>query len=137
MGMEMKQSAPARALNGGPIAEEIRREVAEEAARLWQEHQVKPCLAAVLVGDDPASAVYVRNKVRAFAELGLRSEHQALDSSATTEQLVSLIRTLNARDDVDGILVQLPLPQGIDEATIIEAVDPLKDVDGFHPVNMG
>jgi len=137
MGMEMKQSAPARALNGGPIAEEIRREVAEETARLWQEHQVKPCLAAVLVGDDPASAVYVRNKVRAFAELGLRSEHQALDSSTTTEQLVSLIRTLNARDDVDGILVQLPLPQGIDEATIIEAVDPLKDVDGFHPVNVG
>ena len=98
---------------------------------------MKPCLVAVLVGDDPASAVYVRNKVRAFAELGLRSEHQALESATTTAQLVDVISTLNARDDVDGILVQLPLPQGRDEATIIEAVDPLKDVDGFHPVNVG
>src|SRR5229473_1847882 len=98
----------ARLLSGHRIAEEIKREVSREAARLWREHRVKPCLAAVLVGDDPASAVYVRNKVRACAEVGLLSEHQALDSSATTEQLVSLIRTLNARDDVDGILVQLP-----------------------------
>ena len=137
MGMEMKQSAQATALNGGPIAEEIKREVAEDAARLWQEHQVKPCLVAVLVGEDPASAVYVRNKVRAFAELGLRSEHQALDSSTTTAQLAGVISSLNARDDVDGILVQLPLPQGIDEATIIETIDPLKDVDGFHPLNVG
>ena len=135
--MGMKQSAQANALSGGPIAEQIKREVAEEAARLWRDHQVKPCLVAVLVGDDPASAVYVRNKVRAFAELGLRSEHQTLDSATTTAQLAGLIRTLNARDDVDGILVQLPLPQGIDEATIIDAIDPLKDVDGFHPLNVG
>ena len=133
----MKQSAQARTLNGGPIAHQIKDEVARDAARLWREHQVKPCLVAVLVGDDPASAVYVRNKVRAFAELGLRSEYQALDSATTTAQLADLISTLNARDDVDGILVQLPLPQGIDEATIIEAVDPFKDVDGFHPVNVG
>lgn len=137
MAIETNPTAHAKALNGGPVADQIKEEVAEEAARLWRDHQVKPCLVAVLVGDDPASAVYVRNKVRAFAELGLRSEHQALDSSTTTEQLAALIRTLNARDDVDGVLVQLPLPPGIDEATIIEAVDPLKDVDGFHPLNVG
>ncbi|HEY3025017.1 MAG TPA: bifunctional 5,10-methylenetetrahydrofolate dehydrogenase/5,10-methenyltetrahydrofolate cyclohydrolase [Pyrinomonadaceae bacterium] len=137
MAIETNTTARANLLKGGPIADQIRAEVARDAARLWRDHQVKPCLVAVLVGDDPASAVYVRNKVRAFAELGLRSEHQALDSSTTTAQLAALIRTLNARDDVDGILVQLPLPQGIDEATIIEAVDPLKDVDGFHPVNVG
>ncbi len=136
MAIETNPTAQAKALNGGPVADQIKEEVAREAARLWREHQVKPCLVAVLVGDDPASAVYVRNKVRAFAELGLRSEYQALDSS-TTEQLAALIMTLNARDDVDGILVQLPLPPGIDEATIIEAVDPLKDVDGFHPLNVG
>ena len=137
MAIETNSTAHAKALLGAPVADLIKEEVAREAARLWQEHQVKPCLVAVLVGDDPASAVYVRNKVRAFAEMGLRSEHQALDSSTTTEQLAALIKTLNARDDVDGILVQLPLPQGIDEATIIEAVDPLKDVDAFHPTNVG
>lgn len=124
-------------MDGRSIADQIKDEVARDAALLWREHQVKPCLVAVLVGDDPASAVYVRNKVRAFAELGLRSEHLALDSLTTTTQLTDLIGTLNARDDVDGILVQLPLPQGIDEAAIIEAVDPLKDVDGFHPFNVG
>lgn len=124
-------------LDGQAIAEQIKTEVAGDAARLWQEHQVKPCLVAVRVGNDPASAVYVRNKVRAFEELGLGSEHQALDAATTTAQLAAVIRSLNERDDVDGILVQLPLPGPIDAAAIIEAVDPAKDVDGFHPVNVG
>lgn len=124
-------------MDGLAIAAQIKSEVKEEAARLWHDHQLKPCLVAVRVGDDPASAVYVRNKVRAFEELGMRSEHQALDAATTTAQLLKLIETLNARDEVDGILVQLPLPKAIDEATIIEAVDPTKDVDGFHPANVG
>lgn len=131
------QMTTAALLDGRPIADQIKGEVADDAARLWRDHRVKPCLVAVRVGDDPASAVYVRNKVRAFEELELRSEHEALDAATTTAQLIALIRNLNARDDVDGILVQLPLPQGIDEASIIEAVDPAKDVDGFHPTNVG
>jgi len=131
------QTTKAKLLDGRAIAEEIKSEVKQDAARLWQDHQVQPCLVAVRVGDDPASEVYVRNKVRAFEELGMRSEHQALDAATTTAQLVRLIETLNARDDVDGILVQLPLPKTIDEATIIEVVDPTKDADGFHPANVG
>ncbi len=127
----------AQLLDGHRIAEEIKREVAGEAARLWREHRVKPCLAAVLVGDDPASAVYVRNKVRACEDVGLRSEEHALSASTTRAELLDLIASLNARDDVDGILVQLPLPLGIDEVTIVEAIDPAKDVDGFHPINVG
>lgn len=124
-------------LDGGRIAERIKREVAEEAARLKSEAGVVPCLATVLVGDDPASAVYVRNKVRACEELGLRSEHRALPSEMTTEELLYLIAELNARDDVDGILVQLPLPAHMSESRVLEAIDPSKDVDGFHPVNVG
>ena len=98
---------------------------------------VQPTLAAVRVGEDPASAVYVRNKIRACEEVGIRSEHHALPESTNTGDLLELIQSLNARDDVDGILTQLPLPRGIDETAIIEAIDPAKDVDGFHPVNAG
>ena len=89
------------------------------------------------VGDDPASAVYVRNKIKASEEVGIRSEHHALPETTTTEELLNLITSLNTRDDVDGILTQLPLPRGIDETAIIEAIDPAKDVDGFHPVSAG
>jgi methylenetetrahydrofolate dehydrogenase (NADP+)/methenyltetrahydrofolate cyclohydrolase len=98
---------------------------------------VRPTLAAVRVGEDPASAVYVRNKIRACEEVGIRSEHHALPESTSTSELLDLVASLNARDDVDGILTQLPLPRGIDETAIIEAIDPAKDVDGFHPVNAG
>ena len=98
---------------------------------------MQPCLVAVRVGDDPASAVYVRNKMRACEEVGIRSEHQALSGTTTTAELADLIESLNTRADVDGILVQLPLPKQIDEAQIIEAIDPQKDVDGFHPVTVG
>ena len=121
----------------------IKLEAAALAARIKEEVKaeidggVRATLAAVRVGDDPASAVYVRNKIRACEEVGIRSEHHALPESTTTEQLLELINSLNTRDDVDGILTQLPLPAHIDETAIIEAMNPLKDVDGFHPVNAG
>jgi methylenetetrahydrofolate dehydrogenase (NADP+)/methenyltetrahydrofolate cyclohydrolase len=135
--MHEAKSSCAEILDGQRVAEEIKRDVAEEVKALWREHQVKPCLAAVRVGDDPASAVYVRNKIRACEEVGIRSEHHALPATTTATELLDLIATLNARDDVDGILVQLPLPAEIDEAKIIEALDPEKDVDGFHPISIG
>lgn len=127
----------ARILDGARVAEEIKREVAGEAARLKAGHGYVPCLVAVRVGDDPASAVYVRNKVRTCQELGLHSEHHELPEETTTDELLAEVESLNAREDVDGILVQLPLPHGVDEARVIEAIDPAKDVDGFHPVNVG
>ena len=98
---------------------------------------LRACLAAVRVGDDPASAVYVRNKIKACEEVGIRSEHLALPESTSAAELLDLVHSLNAHDDVDGILVQLPLPRAINETAIIDAIDPAKDVDGFHPVNAG
>jgi methylenetetrahydrofolate dehydrogenase (NADP+)/methenyltetrahydrofolate cyclohydrolase len=127
----------ARSLDGVRVGDEIKREVAEEAARLKESHDLVPGLAAVRVGNDPASAVYVRNKVRTSAALGLRSEHHELPEQTTTEELLAAVEILNARDDVDGILVQLPLPRGVEEARVLEAIDPAKDVDGFHPINVG
>jgi methylenetetrahydrofolate dehydrogenase (NADP+)/methenyltetrahydrofolate cyclohydrolase len=127
----------ARILDGARVAEEIKREVSREAARLKDEYDYVPCLVAVRVGNDPASAVYVRNKVRTSEAIGLRSEHHELPEETTTEELLAEVETLNARADVDGILVQLPLPRGVDEARVIEAIDPAKDVDGFHPANVG
>ena len=121
----------------------IKLEAAELAAKIKEEVKaeiergIRPTLAAVRVGDDPASAVYVRNKIRACEEVGIRSEHHALPESTTTKQLLDMIASLNAREDVDGILTQLPLPAHVDETVIIEAMDPGKDVDGFHPVNAG
>jgi methylenetetrahydrofolate dehydrogenase (NADP+)/methenyltetrahydrofolate cyclohydrolase len=121
----------------------IKLEAADLAARIKEEVKadiargVRASLAAVRVGDDPASAVYVKNKIRACEEVGIRSEHHALPESTTTEQLLELIASLNTRDDVDGILTQLPLPAHVDETAIIEAMNPSKDVDGFHPVNAG
>lgn len=127
----------AKPLGGARIGNEIKLEVAGAVQRLQETHKVVPCLAAIRVGDDPASAVYVRNKIRACEEVGIRSEHHALSSATASSELLDLIAELNARENVDGILVQLPLPDGIDEAAIIEAVDPRKDVDGFHPINVG
>lgn len=127
----------AQLLDGTRVAEEIKREVALEVERLKREHGVVPCLVVVRVGEDPASAVYVRGKVRTSEALGLRSEHHALQAETTTDELLKLVWSLNARDDVDGILVQLPLPKGVDERAVIEAIDPAKDVDGFHPINIG
>jgi methylenetetrahydrofolate dehydrogenase (NADP+)/methenyltetrahydrofolate cyclohydrolase len=127
----------AKLLDGAAIAEQIKREVAQEVEQLSLEYQVRPCLAAVRVGDDPASAVYVRNKIRASEEVGIRSQHHALPATTTEIELMDLIASLNTRADVDGILVQLPLPREIEETRIIEAIDPAKDVDGFHPVSIG
>jgi methylenetetrahydrofolate dehydrogenase (NADP+)/methenyltetrahydrofolate cyclohydrolase len=135
--MVKAERQPAQILDGRVTADQIKQEVAAEVRRLLDQHGVKPRLAAVLVGDDDASAVYVRNKVRACAEVGIVSDQRLLPSRTTTTELLALIRELNQSDDVDGILVQLPLPREIDEASILEAVDPAKDVDGFHPSNVG
>lgn len=127
----------AQSLDGRLVADQIKREVAADVARLLSEHGVKPRLAAVLVGDDEASAVYVRNKVRACAEVGIDSDQRRLPATTTTEELLALIGDLNQSEEIDGILIQLPLPRQIEEAAIIEAVNPAKDVDGFHPSNVG
>lgn len=124
-------------LDGAPVAEAIKREVAEDVERLKHEHGVVPRLAVVLVGEDSASALYVRNKVRTSESLGLHSEQYELPSETSTEEILRLIALLNARDEVDGILVQLPLPTVCDERRVVESIDPAKDVDGFHPVNVG
>lgn len=131
------EKTKASVLDGAVVAARIKQEVTAGVEEMVQTTGYRPCLAAVRVGDDPASAVYVRNKIKASEEIGIRSEHHALPESTTTDELLDLVRSLNARDDVDGILTQLPLPRGIDETQIIEAIDPRKDVDGFHPVNAG
>lgn len=127
----------ARILSGKPIAEAIKREIAEEVRALDSGHGIRPCLAAVRVGADPASEIYVGKKVEAAAELGIISEHHHLSAEIGGNELLELVRSLNSRPDVDGILVQLPLPGHIDERSILEAIDPAKDVDGFHPENVG
>ena len=135
--MSATQATRARILEGRPIADQIKNEVSNELRRLRTERGFQPCLAAVLVGNDDASTVYVRNKVRTCAEVGLRSEQFNLAESTTTDELLSLVEDLNKRDDIDGILVQLPLPKQIEEATVIGAIAADKDVDAFHPENVG
>ena len=127
----------AKVLDGTALAAEIRAEVAEGVRQLADSRQVTPGLAAVLVGSDPASAVYVRNKRRACDEVGLFSETFALPEQATQGQLLDLVGQLNHDSRFHGILVQLPLPPQIDVQAVIDAIDPDKDVDGMHPVNMG
>ncbi len=127
----------AELLDAAAVAAQIKLEAAGDIERLWKDYQVQVCLAAVLVGDDPASAVYVRNKIKACEQVGIKSEHHALPASTNSSELLELIVSLNERNDVDGILVQLPLPREIDAEKIIEAVDPQKDVDGFHPISVG
>jgi methylenetetrahydrofolate dehydrogenase (NADP+) / methenyltetrahydrofolate cyclohydrolase len=123
-------------LDGAAIAAQIKQEVKEEVEELSR-RGVRPGLAAVLVGHVPASEIYVRSKVQACEELGLYSDLITPDESVTTEEMLDLISALNAREDVDGILVQLPLPKQVDAKVLLDAVDPAKDVDGFHPVNAG
>lgn len=127
----------AAVLDGKVVADEIKREVAAEVRDLKEAHGVTPTLVAVLVGDDPASAVYVRNKVRACQEVGIASRKIALADSTLTDELFRVVTELNRDDGVDGILVQLPLPKQINDSVIIEAIDPAKDVDAFHPTNVG
>lgn len=127
----------ARILSGKAIAEAIKAETAIEIQEFARAHGVAPCLAAVRVGEDPASSIYVANKVRTAKELGLISEHHHLPADICHSKLLALVNELNHRDDVDAILVQLPLPPQIDEREILEAIEPAKDVDGFHPTNVG
>jgi len=126
----------ARILDGTKLAAEIRAEVAAEVKQI-SASGVRPGLAVVLVGHNPASEVYVRGKVKSSQEVGLYSEQHSPPESATTEELLALIESLNGRDEIDGILVQLPLPPQVDSKKVLLAVDPAKDVDGFHPMNVG
>ena len=127
----------AKILDGKALAEEIRGEVAVGVAEMQQRHGVTPGLVAVLVGDDPASAIYVRNKRRACDEVGMISDTILLPADATNEQVLDIIQKLNNDSKFHGILVQLPLPPQVDERQIIESLDPSKDVDGLHPFNVG
>lgn len=123
-------------LDGNKIAADIRSEVAAEVKSLTASG-MRPGLAVVLVGNNPASEIYVRGKVKSCEELGIYSEKHTPPDTSTTEELLELVNDLNRRDEIDGILVQLPLPSQVDSKKILMAVDPAKDVDGFHPVNVG
>jgi methylenetetrahydrofolate dehydrogenase (NADP+)/methenyltetrahydrofolate cyclohydrolase len=125
-----------RVLDGAAIAAEIKAEVAEEVRQLAVQG-IRPGLAAVLVGHVPASEIYVRSKVKTCAELGLFSEMITPPETVTTEEMLALVAGLNERDDIDGILIQLPLPAHVDAKLLLDSVMPEKDVDGFHPVNAG
>ncbi len=126
----------ARILDGKRIQEDIIGELTEEVTAL-RSLDVQPGLAAVQVGENPASKIYVRNKIRACKSLGIFSESLELSGDTTTEDLLGLITSLNSRNEIDGILIQLPLPEQINAKLVLRAVDPSKDVDGFHPVNIG
>src|SRR6266536_3155201 len=127
---------PANILDGNKIAAEIRAEAAADA-RAMAAAGARPGLAVVLVGNNPASEIYVRGKVKSCEEVGIYSEQHTPAESSTTEELLALIADLNQRDEIDGILVQLPLPPQVDSKKILMAVDAAKDVDGFHPMNVG
>jgi methylenetetrahydrofolate dehydrogenase (NADP+)/methenyltetrahydrofolate cyclohydrolase len=124
-------------IDGKQIAQEIRAEVKQRAERLRQQRRIVPGLAFILVGDNPASQVYVRSKGKACEEIGFYSVTERLSSDTTQDTLLDLIFRFNADKQIHGILVQLPLPPHIDENRVIEAMDYSKDVDGFHPVNVG
>lgn len=126
----------ARILNGNQIRDQIYGELAGEIASLATSG-IRPGLAAVLVGDNPASKLYVNSKIAACGKLGLASFMLTPPASISTTELLALVDELNGRDDVDGILVQMPLPPQVDAKKILDAVDPTKDVDGFHPMNVG
>jgi methylenetetrahydrofolate dehydrogenase (NADP+) / methenyltetrahydrofolate cyclohydrolase len=126
----------ARILDGKKIRDEIKAELSEQIGEL-KAAGITPGLAAVLVGEDPASQIYVRSKVKTCEDLGLYSEKIEWPTDTTTERLLKLVHDLNSRDDIDGILVQLPLPPQVDSKLVLEAIDPAKDVDGFHPVSVG
>src|SRR5712664_173208 len=126
----------ARVLDGTKIRDEIFAELKGEIARLAGEG-IRPGLAAVLVGENPASQLYVKSKIAASEQLGLASWMHTPPASITTEQMLHLVRDLNNDNGVDGILIQLPLPSQVDTKRVLEAIDPAKDVDGFHPVSLG
>jgi methylenetetrahydrofolate dehydrogenase (NADP+) / methenyltetrahydrofolate cyclohydrolase len=123
---------PATLMQGGPLAERVRRQVADEVRELGEVG-----LATVQAGEDPGSTIYIRRKHEAAAEAGMRSVDRKLPADVSQEDLVAAVAELNEDDEIDGILVQLPLPDGLDEAAAVAAIDPLKDVDGVHPFNAG
>ena len=127
----------AKILDGNKVAQEMWAEMTEEVKKLKEEHGITPGLAVILVGDDPASQVYVRNKGRACEQVGIRSDTYRFPGDYSQDELLGLISRLNDDPEVHGILVQLPLPEHIDEERVLYAIDPDKDVDGFHPVNVG
>ena len=124
-------------IDGKAVAADLRKSIAEAVAKLKSEHALTPGLAVVLVGEDPASQVYVRNKAKQTLECGMNSFEHKLDASTPETDLLALIDSLNKDPAVHGILVQLPLPGHIDSAKVLNAINPDKDVDGFHPVNVG
>lgn len=127
----------AEIIDGRALSVAFREQVAQEVALLKAEKQIVPHLTAVLVGEDPASAVYVRNKQRACEKAGIQSTLKRLPAETTETELIELVQSLNADQSVHGILVQLPLPKHINEVAILDVVNPLKDVDAFHPENVG
>lgn len=127
----------ARIIDGKAVAAAMRRRVAEEVASFEAEGGRAPTLATVIVGEDPASQIYIRNKHKACAEVGMRSLHHELSAETTENELLELVGELGLHDEVDGILVQLPLPDGIDPDRIVAVIDPGKDVDGLTPMNAG
>jgi methylenetetrahydrofolate dehydrogenase (NADP+)/methenyltetrahydrofolate cyclohydrolase len=129
--------ANAIVIDGQAIAARLREHVAAAVAELRARHGVTPGLAAIIVGDDPASQIYVRNKARACAATGLASFEHRLPGNAAEAEIIALVEQLDRDDQVDGLLVQLPLPDAVDPQRVIGAIDPQKDVDGFHPLNVG
>src|SRR6185437_3411156 len=128
-------ATPAALIDGKAIAAAIRRRLESQVVRLDAAHRLIPSLAVVLAGDDPASQVYVREKIRASEEVGIRRVRHHLPACAGTDDLTALVRRLNADETIDGILVQLPLPPSVDARAVLAAIDPDKDVDGLHAVN--
>src|SRR5437868_9912653 len=127
---------PARILDGAKIAADIKAEVAEEI-RALAAAGLRPGLAVILAGHNPASEIYVRNKTKTSEALGIYSQTLTPSDTVTTAELLRMVETLNRRDEIDAILVQLPLPKGVDAKQVLLTVSPEKDVDGFHPVNVG
>jgi methylenetetrahydrofolate dehydrogenase (NADP+)/methenyltetrahydrofolate cyclohydrolase len=127
----------AQIIDGKALGEAIRKEIAASTEYYHSKYHARPTLAAVLVGDDPASHIYVRNKVKACEQVGIESESHYLSASASEPELLDLISRLNQSDRVDGILLQLPLPKQINKVTALDSILPSKDVDGLHPVNAG
>ena len=124
-------------LDGKLVADQLKNQIKAEVDDLLARGERQPCLAVILVGDNPASQIYVRNKIKACEKTGIKSCEYRLEADCDSQQVFDLIAKLNADAAIDGILCQLPLPEQIDEQAVLEAIDPAKDVDGFHPVNAG
>lgn len=124
-------------IDGKKVSAEVKEQVRLETLELKENHGIVPGLAVVIVGDDPASRVYVNNKKKACELVGFKSEEYALPAETTQDELIDLVKTLNEKQDINGILVQLPLPKQLDDKAVIEAINPIKDVDAFHAVNVG